>query len=161
LYNNNSIEQKINSMIRANELRIGNLVKWSNKFHVVQDILSPDMDFINGCIVTNYFDAGRGLEEFEPIPLTSEVLEGWCGFDTGMGSDYKLQDLRLRLWKNNDWILLNTNGSDLYPRMPLIKHLHQLQNLYFPLTGKELNFEVPNKEQNAQECDATGDASST
>jgi hypothetical protein len=117
---------KTNVMIQANELRQDN---WVLKLGT-----PSKFDF--------YVEDDRTyLDEFEPIPLTPEILEK-CGFDKGMGIDHKFQGLRLRLWKNNDWILLNTNGCDLYPRMPTIKYLHQLQNLYFALTGKELQVNI-------------------
>jgi hypothetical protein len=66
-------------------------------------------------------------EEAKPIPLTEEWLVkfGFEGWDKG---DYTMNLSNANFYKLPIWQPLAKN----------IKHVHQLQNLYFALTGEEL-----------------------
>lgn len=78
-----------------------------------------------------------------PIPLTEDILLK-CGFvRKKFGIDpYNLQDgwlkfsFGLTIWEDGrlfyEWM-----GGNIE-----VKHLHQLQNLYYSLTGKELKVEI-------------------
>jgi len=74
-------------------------------------------------------------EDVKPIQLTPEVLEK-CGFKKDRNG-YSLDDmynLSFAITKNGDFLACFLDRSlDL-----IIHHLHQLQNLYFALTGEEL-----------------------
>src|SRR5690606_13658422 len=118
-------------MIQANELRIGNYV---NIYLGVNDK--------DGCWYSNYEITGLDIAQIdegdyiciEPIELTEEILLK-CGFRN-----------------SEDDTLTNEHGFTLGRKMNInktpyfmtrgtfieLKHLHQLQNLYFALTGKEL-----------------------
>jgi len=121
-------------MIQANELRIGNYVSMFGEQILIVDI-SLLMGIENGV-------------EFIPIPLTPEILEK-CGFewsDTKTHSDDRPPVKGLY----KEFLLMLNNGSNKniwyaapfgYPLMPQrTYYLHQLQNLYFALTGEELTF---------------------
>lgn len=69
----------------------------------------------------------RGFK-YTPIPLTPEILEK-CGFEKCSCGG----------WKHGIHISKYDNGK-LYYKTVIIKYLHQLQNLYFALTGEELTF---------------------
>lgn len=108
-------------MIKANELRIGNLVNRQGSELIV-----------NGCDIKWFQeDSYNGLE---PIPLTEEILLK-CGFKLAIDENiYTLHDtieLTQTDYGNSFYFMGNFIKSD-------IKHLHQLQNLYFALTGEEL-----------------------
>ena len=124
-------------MIQANELRIGNCVT---------DIHSPNAVFrVNEikkriCVFGGKLNYRVKYEDLLPIPLTEEILLK-CGFeyDKYAGSFIK-DDFNFDLDKtvNN-----GVNGFDVYIKneehvISKIKHLHQLQNLYFALTNSEL-----------------------
>ena len=120
-------------MIQATELRIGNLFQYKCEHGYsyanittknIQDLIDdPQDDF------------------FEPIPITEEWLIKF-GFYIVSDNEYKtrfdiLEDGRF------DYILVKHNlctsairfeGGSLFN----IKYVHQLQNLYFALTQKEL-----------------------
>lgn len=124
------------------ELRIGNIVSipectinaiitaiGRKGFNI--DISEVDLDETD-----NYFDYNSAY----PMPLTPEILEK-CGFDKMNGhapaiGAYDWFDNgkfeTVHVYKN--WICLK--GVDSIP----IKYLHQLQNLYYALTGEELNY---------------------
>lgn len=81
-------------------------------------------------------------ESIEPIPLTEEILLslGFEKFHEGMDKYYKQRE-----WENNiDMIsifngqFIYLNGFHRYTEIAVVKYLHQLQNLYFALCGKEL-----------------------
>lgn len=109
-------------MIAPNELRIGN---WA--------IGKP-----NG----NMFMLGDGsaidhfANESEPIPITPEILEK-CGFEKGSIYFYFSKFRIVKINDSNNWLILL---SDTYHHLCKLKYLHQLQNLYFALTGEELNY---------------------
>ncbi len=113
-------------MIKIEELQIGNWVLEDGEYVLVEKLEYDGQ-------INNNFD-------FEPIPLTEEILLK-CGFE----------------YEGNS-LLINIQGGEIsyeYGCIYLgmghyyqesnqleIKHLHQLQNLYFALTVEELNIEL-------------------
>lgn len=104
-------------MINANELRIGNLVEKNGVVYVA--------DFITIRMAHNY----------NPIPLTPEILEK-AGFE--------IQISQIDFWKKGkvymywDGEELSANFGHIEQLDVHVKYLHQLQNLFFALTGEEL-----------------------
>jgi len=78
------------------------------------------------------------FDDLQPITLTEEILLK-CRFKE-CGEDFKLEEYTFNLtlktlcW----WSLGFYNSSDFRN----VKHLHQLQNLYFALTNEELKIEL-------------------
>ena len=124
--------------MKASELRIGNLLKakkdYHNQFHgngIVSSI--EESKFV---ILDHY--PGKW---FEPIPLTEEWLLKF-GFYINPNyvhpsfDEYILESgFGIGNFNDEFWLvdfLDQTIGS------PKIKYVHQLQNLYFALTGEEL-----------------------
>jgi len=108
----------------ANELRIGNLIL-DEEFDIIYTV---DLDFFHDLV-----SGGFLMADLIPIPLTNEWLVKF-GFEKNETYTY--------LKKNKFIIDLNENMSNYYLcdidiRVD-IKHVHQLQNLYFALTGEEL-----------------------
>ena len=110
-------------MIKANELRIGNCVKLNNSYTT----LVP-RDFQRYCKSYGIF------EEFEPIPLTEEWL---LKFGYRKNTPFFTDGSIIEFYENNGMLFceLPDNNTILH-----IKYVHQLQNLYFALTGEELVF---------------------
>ena len=108
-----------------NELRIGN---WVN---------CECLDFENECIqLENIHPKGTivdgypySIKELKPIPLTEEWLLKF-GFDK---IDFQFIKNGIKLFPIRD---LYYRGN--FPIKSDIKYVHQLQNLYFALTGEEL-----------------------
>jgi len=80
---------------------------------------------------------GRNISDIKPIPITDDILLK-CGFDKNdnMFTDNKLvgieiydEDLHFRVLCGNYCLCV-------------INNLHQLQNLYYALTGEELNIKL-------------------
>ena len=112
--------------MKATELRIGNWAMYSSKIQVNENKIRECVDH---------------PDRFAPIPITEEWLVKF-GFENDSYKWTKRMNtargelllLHSRRWGSNDhlaWVLEFTGES--------IKHVHELQNLYFALTGEELN----------------------
>lgn len=125
-------------MIQANELRIGNWLNHHGKFPF-QMTLSEFYDLQSGV---------RSLEYTQPIPLTPEILEK-AGFEeTGEGEDqfFHKEEKLFGLSRRWDISIEGKEYSHIWDGSftgRTIKYVHELQNLYFALTGTELNINLP------------------
>ena len=132
-------------MIDIKELRVGN---WVLNPELVQDYENNPNPVDFACERINRIDELFDHDEYEPIPLTQEILLK-CGFED--------EDGGFGRWLRLDYDIHNKNRHMLYKvgveRVEMcsrgvttadapLKHLHQLQNLYFALTRKELNVEL-------------------
>lgn len=123
-------------MIELNQLRIGNLVKEYNEVKKVSAIYPHGVDFEEG----NFGVCPP--QDMNPIPLTEAVLRavGYLYFDNGKDWGYT-NGTGIRVSDYNDEYfyldILDQQGITLE-----IKTLHQLQNLIFALTGKELEINM-------------------
>jgi hypothetical protein len=116
--------------MKANELRIGNLIEY-----LVYDYLTPQKEWLE-----NYVDIQdlQWLNEnpdddcYRPMKLTEDILVR-LGFESNPYMDrYEKGPIFIECDKTKGFI-------DLWiENWPHIKSAHQLQNLYFALTGEEL-----------------------
>jgi len=129
-------------MIQANELRIGNLIYWNipEKLNVLHEVVG----IRNGRPQTIPISLGDSINDYSPIPLTTEILEK-CGFEwedikthTDKTTRGLYKGILMMLPTNNEWWYAAPFGYPLALERTL--HIHQLQNLYFALTNEELTF---------------------
>jgi len=121
-------------MIPSNELRFNNWIKYADKDYWIKDVIGKpcqiDIDI--------FIEAESKPDLYEPITLSPDVLEkvGFSRVDHIHGySFYTLSKSK----KNRCHI-------DIYPEktqwmsysVKHCKYLHELQNLYYSLTGSEL-----------------------
>lgn len=79
---------------------------------------------------------GIHSDEMEPIPLTPEILE-MAGFEVPDGYNDTV------LYKDGIMIDFHLGEYKLRENNRIkLKYLHQLQNLYFALTGEELEIKL-------------------
>lgn len=104
-------------MINASELRIGNWINHDTLGVTKVAGITKDADFFA-----------------EPIPLTEEILQK-CGFTGG----YTLSINHGEFWYDKNILSVSYGSQVEEGREVPVKSLHQLQNLYFALTGEELN----------------------
>ena len=113
-------------MIKANELRIGNLVhrKRTGRNTRVNNLSAGQIN-------------GTNVEYFDSIELTYEILLQF-GFKDGIikNDKYKFSCIYCDGW-NIEYIEHLNYGIGKMVQFNLY-YLHQLQNLYFALTGTEL-----------------------
>ena len=124
-------------MISANELRIGNLVKYHDDDTLFTVIGIDDL----GIGVKNE-EQHTWIEYdcFSPIPITEETLklddEFWSfeGFGTRLIYQHKqFKAIKIEYISDNDcFIYFNDNVINLR------KYVHEVQNLFHSLTSKEL-----------------------
>ena len=126
-------------MIQAAQFRIGNLVEYriTDKFDDRKEwweVSEIDADDIHWLSKVDTED-----EDFRPIPLTEEWLLKF-GFVKKL-SNYELENFRFHVNKpsNYDGFLFCEGYSVITDK---IHFVHQLQNLYFALNNKELNYET-------------------
>jgi len=124
-------------MIQSNELRIGNKVEYDRNFYDVTKIEHTGnwLGITCGSVPITVINA---------IPLTPDIL-GKCGFEHDGFVDGDGDDIYFWRIKKPNAENFYLRGDNLQPQdigFPVvdyeIKYLHQLQNLYFALTGKEL-----------------------
>jgi len=126
--------------MKATELRIGN---WVEIQGIQSKIILVDTE---GCICENEycedFENNNITQNLQPIPLTEEWLERF-GFDS-VALGYEIDDRFITLRPEEDenggfdlFIMIANIEQPMY--ITYIDYVHQLQNLYFALTGEELN----------------------
>ena len=115
--------------MEANELRIGNWVIVNEECQI-EDIFH---DVVN---VSTRFET-YVLDVVKPIPLTEEWLFKFGFKFDGHCSWWKNKLIELTIDTGEDeYSVFNDNGD--YITLKGIKYVHQLQNLYFAITGEEL-----------------------
>ena len=123
--------------MKASELRIGNWVNLKDIITTYQKVIMIDSE-VN--VIQCQNDIHSPLEDYEPIPLTEEILSGW-GFEyddiNGDSGYWQKRPTDSGLFR----ILLGEDGF-VYDYQVDIKYVHQLQNLYFALTNEELKIEL-------------------
>jgi hypothetical protein len=116
-------------MINTDDLKRGNLIEYIGKAYVV-DGLNKSSVFIGEMIIDS--------NVINPIPITSEWLEKLGFIKEGNN-----------VWLNSPLkIGINAGGSvswvyyfDRHLSLTQLKHVDQLQNLFFVLTGEELTIQ--------------------
>ena len=110
------------------ELRIGNYIKYNDKIIIVDTIYydSINMD-LQDC-------DGIEINLLKPIPLTEEILLK-CGFRKLDKYTFVIGGLFIHSRKLGFVFHLGK-------RKIILSSLHQLQNLYFALTNKELEINL-------------------
>ena len=106
--------------MKAQDLRIGN---WVEIQGIQLSQVVGQVTRINGKKI------GRNLQ---PIPLTEEWLERF-------GFEYSDLNGDSGLWKIPPFQIYGKCNQFIYEYALDVNYVHQLQNLYFALTGEELN----------------------
>jgi hypothetical protein len=131
-------------MIKANDLRVGNLV------YVVDKESTPQKQPIQVNLTWMQM-----LEALEPIPLTPEILEQTGFFSYGSynqeGDPIKypfvleIESGVIHIDSNKAYIYSGLGDNISYGFEANIECLHQLQNLFYSLTGTELEINLSEK----------------
>ena len=129
-------------MIIVNELRIGNCI---NRLGVPTTITAIEINGEGFGYVSTKSSGAITFNQIEPIPLTEELLLK-CGFEKYLKKDvYFKKGDSFELHQFNKYGHFsyvcgdNLEGNFISIR---IDWLHQLQNLYFALMGRELTISL-------------------
>lgn len=127
--------------MKANELRIGNLVYDGEKRICKVEQLSTDIHeckiyAIKGPITASYRYTG--------IPITEEsLLKLGYKFYNGKTSGTLCRDfggkLDIDFYEGKIQVKSHYEGYQMYRPIHNVKFVHQLQNIYFDLTGEEIS----------------------
>ena len=131
--------------MKAQELRIGNLV-----YADTPDNIKEIVEIRRNAVTVNYvrtdtnephqamIDYGRLM----PVLLTEEWLLRF-GFELYFQTSYRGKYSNFRI--NGIWVYFfcDTNTIEFRDNDLKINHAHQLQNLYYALTGEELTLKQP------------------
>lgn len=152
-------------MIQARELRIGNLIVWNPKlinpevtlspmqievYSIMQDKVMYVFPNIENRVepfeddVAKMGTRDKPLAELEPIILTAEILAKAGFLEKGgilSAKYFEKGDLQLKQTGEYFQRVLVTKLNTAIFDLPLTG-LHQLQNLYFALTGEELEVKL-------------------
>ena len=133
--------------MKAQHLRIGNLVTWADQEDESKAILTLTGIVLGDCIWLEWeWEDGKSdntdcdLESIKPIPLTEEWLLNF-GFEKSEISS------TIDSWHNHSMAVNTYSKSKVdyywlrwyqHNKSSRIKYVHELQNLYYALTKKEL-----------------------
>lgn len=123
-------------MVQPSEVRVGNLLE----AHLTGEYVTVDwlvIKHLEGGNIQNGFDPKVG-PVYKPIPLNEWWLDK-LGFNKGTANAgtmicFKKSKYTIAEWDIGEWRMWIAT-VDIYKK---IKHVHELQNLYFALTGSEL-----------------------
>jgi len=130
--------------MKASELRIGNFVEYNGMTLRVSEIYSPKprqpKEFSDVECVELHCDGfiAATIHEINPIELTEEILVK-CGFKTTSWDNHSTfwnmfcSDGSMVISLEHKYIAVGDLTLDIE-----VKYLHQLQNLFYAITGKEL-----------------------
>jgi len=143
-------------MVDVKELRIGNWVSYLGNNTRTNSISVGD----NGGYVSTFRTGAITQNQIEPISLTEELLLK-CGFEWDKaykafrsesfcplickndGTDYwRIDTSKEGYHQEYDNKLYLTSEKEYTVSDKPIEYLHQLQNIYYALTGKELEVEL-------------------
>ncbi len=148
--------------MKATDLRIRNLVYWENDMYVDRENKIADGIFKVVLIGEKIIKIDIGFEavqrfegtpiwspelkDLKPIPITPELLKR-AGFEKSIQTFSEVNKYRIdiikntmfvSIWENEKKISWSLHSETGWVSNYSIKYIHQLQNLYFALTQKEL-----------------------
>lgn len=124
-------------MIKPEEIHKGNLLMWEDDSKEIIKVTGFYEDEEKGDIVK--FEGGVAqLDEFIPIPLTEEILIK-AGFERKNGYGLRHSKISFIAIKVADAQGYHFKSTDINIE---IATLHQLQNLFYSLTGTELKIQL-------------------
>jgi len=116
--------------MKVNELRIGNWIHLSS----LTDGTETDLE----CGLFHMEEMNKSIKyQYKPILLTEEWLEKF-GFFEKYGGCYNRWNIKSFTLIDPEDDYGNLKGEFIFNHTLEVKHVHQLQNLYFALTGEEL-----------------------
>lgn len=129
--------------MNANELRVGNIVE------IIHVDYGRKINAIDVYDLVSIHEVSESLS-FHPIPLTKEWLIKFGARDelgaiwVDITKDKDPMFVSYNFESKSVYLYKNTIEEDLFKKQ--IKFVHQLQNLYFALTGEELTLQDINSE---------------
>lgn len=120
-------------MVQSFELRLGNYLQMGG---AICSVIGIEQEMINCTDIKVPGILSYQTDLFEPIPLTPDIMEK-CGFRLKIFTTFELLHfiVSLSIRPDEGPAILEIKDKGL---ITSLHYLHQLQNLYFALTGEEL-----------------------
>jgi len=119
-------------MIKAQDLRIGNIVSYRGELFEVFDLICKSSVELDSEKLDRHVN-NADLNNIFPVDISEEILLK-VGFEKNR-QEWSFESFCLQIFQG--W--LHYSAGEGLKLSNEIKRLHQLQNLYFALTGQELN----------------------
>lgn len=126
--------------MKANELRIGNLIGWDPELDLIFTVEEIHPEWL--IVKTTHKSGGSltariGIDSAEPVPVTEKGLVkfGFVIQKSRSNTFFVCKRFILQCTREKTWIVTDSIMGYYYAT---IEYEHQLQNLYFALTGEEL-----------------------
>ena len=113
-------------MIDYKEIRYGNWIIWKSGSELPCQVALDDFELVF-----------NNPEQYDPIPITEEWL---MKFGFQKSGNYNFEYNQHSCWKdgtNKQWYFVWYFQRDKFYKS--VQYIHQIQNLYFALTGVEFN----------------------
>ena len=123
-------------MIKANELRYKNYFMHNGLIVQISGFRTYSAD--TPLVRFENMGGEYGIKSLTPIQLTEEILFK-CGF-TRFGKSFRLNTFEYCTLSKN--LVIHGHGGYYTGLIFKIQYVHQLQNLYFALTGEELTVKL-------------------
>jgi hypothetical protein len=127
--------------MRANELRIGNQIE----YYVFDEFGKPQQEWVGGYVDIEdlkWLDQHPGDKHYRPIKLTEDILIRFGFYETTkehyVSGLYTLNKPDGFYINKETMCYCDIDYEGTTNDRIKIQYVHQLQNLYFALTGKEL-----------------------
>lgn len=121
------------------ELRLGNWILFKHYYQV--QVTKLEEDFFTACNEQEVFVDWEENEECSGIPITHELLEK-CGFNHELNQPWNIGGFIIDFRKTKWCYLVDTSTyEEGLHTIATFTYFHELQNLYFALTGTELEYE--------------------
>lgn len=146
------LNQLTSKNMKAHELRIGNLVEINNPEYRSNDTGKiarvVQISELKGDVYLEIIDQyegyfGQFLKYISPIPLSEQWLLR-AGFPIELEYECAAIEFKNGVYlvalKESQYTEIKVEHQNIPFNLTIVKYVHQLQNLYFALTGKELEF---------------------
>lgn len=143
-------------MIKAEELKINNWFEYDGEYYQVNSINEPKLKETDYRVSFRNNSKTKPVYCLHPIPLTEEILIK-CGFGKvnithrdnsvsyGVFKKYPILIEENKLYENEDKYTVSRFAPSEINETNYLLHMdyiHQLQNIYFALTGEELKINL-------------------
>jgi hypothetical protein len=123
--------------VLKNQVRIGNLVDFDGRIETVYAIRNSGVDFYRGKTKNGVMMQSYVWEAIKPILLTEEWLNKF-GFEMKGFYRLKVTSFLELCWKPHNKTLNIQTEKNGFTEDSKVRYIHELQNLYFALTQREL-----------------------
>lgn len=129
-------------MMEINEIRVGNLIQFFGATKKIEYISNNAVVWLNEAKEPRYssMSCHVNIGRCTPIPITADWLMILGFIHDSEQEFFNRGDICLSYSKDYEGYTLFVNHE--YETGEPFKYLHQLQNLYFALTGKELEINL-------------------